>query len=308
MAASHEQTAPLFDKEQIRTVIKFNALLNRAAIDIHPEIVQVVGEEHSPDISTVRCWVRTFQGNRRASVEDMPRSGRPRSSTTQTVVDKVQKLIEEDRRITVEEVSYEIGIYVGSAYQILTEKLNKTKKSARWVPHIMTDKEKRQRNSISQKHLRRHRIEKTDFIDRIVAADETWARSFEPELKRQSAQWRSPTSPRPPQKAIRGYAKQKVMHIVFYISKKVLCNYAVPPKTTVTAKLYRWVLIYKLRPAIAKKQPELLRKVSVLLHDGARPHIADAVKEQLMDWDGKYWITHHIHLISPLVTFTYSHS
>ena len=34
------------------------------------------------------------------------------------------------------------------------------------------------------------------------------------------------------------YAKQKVMHIVFYISKKVLCNYAVPPKTTVTAKLY----------------------------------------------------------------------
>ena len=131
MAASHEQTAPLFDKEQIRTVIKFNALLDRAAIDIHPEIVQAIGEEHSPDISTVRRWVRTFQGNRRASVEDMPRSGCPHSSTTQTVVDKVQKLIDEDRRITVEEVSYEIGISVGSAYQIVTEKLNKTKKSAR---------------------------------------------------------------------------------------------------------------------------------------------------------------------------------
>ena len=123
----------------------------------------------------------------------------------QTVVDKVQKLIEEDRRITVEEVSYEIGI---SAYQILTEKLIKTKKSAQWVPHILTDEEKRQRNSISQKHLKRHRIEKTDFIDRIVAADETWARSFEPELKRQSAQWRSPTSR--PQTTVRGYAKQKV--------------------------------------------------------------------------------------------------
>ena len=116
-----------------------------------------------------------------------------------------------------------------------------------------------------------------------MAADETWARSFEPELKRQSAQWRSPTSPQP-QKAIWGYAKQKVMHIVFYTSKKVLCNYAVPPKTTVTAELYRWVLIHKLRPAIAKKQPELLRKSPILLHDEARPHIADVVKEQLMDW------------------------
>ena len=187
-------------------------------------IVQLVGEEHSPDISTVRRWVRTFQGNRRASVEDMPRYGRPRSSTTQTVVDKVQKLIKEDRRITVEEVSYEIGICVGSAYQILTEKLNKTKKSARWVPHMLTDEEKRQRNSISQKHLRRHRVEKTDFIDRIVAADETWARSFEPELKRQSAQCRSPTSPRP-QKAIRGYAKQKVMHMHSYRGFGIFLNF-----------------------------------------------------------------------------------
>ena len=44
------------------------------------------------------------------------------------------------------------------------------------------------------------------------------------------------------------------------------------------------MLIHKLRPAIAKKQPELLRKGPILLHDGARPHIADVVKEQLMDW------------------------
>ena len=131
-------------------------------------------------------------------------------------------------------MSYEIGISIGRAYQILTQKLNKTKKSARWVPHILTDEEKRQRNSISQKHLRRHRIEKTDFIDRIVAADETWARSFEPKLKRQSAQWRSPTSPRP-QKAIRGYAKQKVMHKVLHPRKSCVtmhfpkdhCNYKI---------------------------------------------------------------------------------
>ena len=42
-------------------MIKFNALLNRAVIDIHPEIVQVVGEEHSPDISTVSAGLEHFK-------------------------------------------------------------------------------------------------------------------------------------------------------------------------------------------------------------------------------------------------------
>ena len=31
----------------------------------------------------------------------------------------------------------------------------------------------------------------------IVAIDETWVRDFEPELKSQSNEWRSPSSPRP---------------------------------------------------------------------------------------------------------------
>ena len=160
----------------------------------------------------------------------MPRSGRPCTSTTQEVVDKVQQLVEEDRCITVEEIAFELDISVGSAHQTLKDKLKKVKKSARWVPHLLTEEDKLQRIRLSQNHLRRYRREKGEFIDRIVAGDETWARSFEPELKRQSAQWRSPTSPRP-QKAVRGNTKLKTMHIVFYSSKKVLCNYAVPPKT-----------------------------------------------------------------------------
>ena len=31
----------------------------------------------------------------------------------------------------------------------------------------------------------------------IVAIDGTWIRSFEPELKRQTAKWHTPNSPRP---------------------------------------------------------------------------------------------------------------
>jgi hypothetical protein len=37
-------------------------------------------------------------------------------------------------------------------------------------------------------------IEGQAFLYRIVATDETWVRDFEPELKSQSNEWRSPNS------------------------------------------------------------------------------------------------------------------
>jgi hypothetical protein len=42
--------------------------------------------------------------------------------------------------------------------------------------------------------LQRFRREGNDFLHRIVTDDEMWARHFEPELKRQSAQWRKWTT------------------------------------------------------------------------------------------------------------------
>ena len=80
-------------------------------------------------------------------------------------------------------------------------------------------------------------------------------------------------------------AKLKTMHIVFYSSKKILVDYSVPRGTTVNAALYRWVLVHKLRPAIFKKQPEVLEVGPILFHDGAGPHRAASVVQQLDDWD-----------------------
>ena len=88
-----------------------------------------------------------------------------------------------------------------------------------------------------------------------------------------------------PTKAARGTAKLKTMHIIFYSSSKVLCDLAVPPGTTVNGELYRWVLIHKLRPAIARKQPQILEDGPILLHDGAEPHRAASVVQLLAEWD-----------------------
>lgn len=61
----------------------------------------------------------------------------------------------------------------------------------------MTSEQAERRLNIATNHLSRFSKEGRDFLSRIVAIDETWVRSYEPELKRQSAEWHTPNSPRP---------------------------------------------------------------------------------------------------------------
>lgn len=270
-----------FSTEEVRTIIKFGQLQGKTAPAIQAELVRALGEG-APSLATVKRWAARFRdGN--SNVEDAPRTGRPTTATDESVVEQVRELVTEDRRLTVEEISAEVGISTGSAWEILHNKLNKRKKCARWVPHVLTEEQKACRVSISSAHLARFNREGEAFLSRVVAGDETWIRSYEPLLKRQSSEWRSPGSPRPT-KAVRGMAKLKTMHIIFYSSSKVLCDYAVPPGTTVNGALYRWVLIHKLRPAIAKKQPQILKDGPILLHDGAGPHRAASVVQLLSEW------------------------
>ena len=54
-----------------------------------------------------------------------------------------------------------------------------------------------------------------DFLGRIVTMDETWARSYEPNLKPQSSEWKHSGSPRP-KKVRPTQCAVKVMLIVAY--------------------------------------------------------------------------------------------
>ena len=122
-------------------------------------------------------------------VEDAPRSGRPVSSTAAHIVQMVE-LVLKDRRITVRELAHDLEISEGSAHDILVEKLQKEKGSSRWVPHPLTDEQKTWRVQLSRMHLPRPQRD-TTFLEGAITSEETWVRSHEPELKRESSEWRS---------------------------------------------------------------------------------------------------------------------
>ena len=64
--------------------------------------------------------------------------------------------------------------------------------------------------------------------------DETWARSYKPNLKRQSNEWQYSSSPRP-KKVRLTQCTVKVMFIVAYDIDGVILHHAVPPRQSTTA-------------------------------------------------------------------------
>jgi histone-lysine N-methyltransferase SETMAR len=84
----------------------------------------------------VFSWAKSFREGR-DRVENEPHARRPRTSVNPDVF-KIGELIRANRRITVLELSQEVGISVGSVEGILHNELKVSKVSARWVPRLLS--------------------------------------------------------------------------------------------------------------------------------------------------------------------------
>ncbi|KAK3792163.1 hypothetical protein RRG08_055425 [Elysia crispata] len=145
---------------------------------------------------TVRKWVKAVSEGR-DDMEDEPRPGRPVTACGDANISKVLVSLSDDRRKTCEEISTETSMSRTSVFKVLTNKLNKKKKFSKWVPRLLTDEQKESRVNFSRNFLRRFQTEQNDFLGRIITGDETWVYSWDPETKRQSAEWRDFDEPRP---------------------------------------------------------------------------------------------------------------
>ena len=89
--------------------------------------------------SSVTRWCKKFKSNV-DSVEDAPHARRPKTATSQKIVEKVTNLVATDARFTTRHIAALIcvGISVGAAHTILMRDLKMRRISARWIPHLVT--------------------------------------------------------------------------------------------------------------------------------------------------------------------------
>ena len=193
---------------------------------------------------------------------------------------KVAKLLNDDRRYTCTENAHELDISHGSAHSILTERLKMRKVAARWVSHMLSDSKKHHRVKFARSLLHRYAEEGDEMLQKIVAIDETWIRSFEPELKRQSSEWHTKDSPRS-LKFRQSQNCPKMLMIFACDFRGVLTAHRVPTGRTVNKEYYEKYLRTVLRPALRRKRSELINYTPLILHDNASPHKSNVVKELL---------------------------
>ena len=101
---------------------------------------------------TVRRWKKKFESGVE-SIKNAPKSGRPKSAFRKEIVSKIKEIIERDARFTVRDIARKVGISLSTVHLILKKHLKVRKISARWVPHLLTDEQKRQRVKVAKKLL-----------------------------------------------------------------------------------------------------------------------------------------------------------
>ena len=95
--------------------------------------------------------------------------------------------------------------------------------------------------------LSRVETDANNFISRIVAIKEVWARPYEPEMKRQATEWHTPNSPRPA-KFWREQGKIKTLMIFPYDIRGIITSHRVETGQTVNGMYYKGYNQKLLRP------------------------------------------------------------
>ncbi|PSN44013.1 hypothetical protein C0J52_17227 [Blattella germanica] len=146
-------------------------------------------------VTQIKQWFNRFK-NGRTSVERDERPGRPQTARNAENVQNVNALVLADRNSTIRQLANDTRLAPSTVLKILKKHLQMRKIASRWVPHDLTEEHKWLRYDASHTHLERYRREGEGFLRRIITIDETWARAYEPQLKRQSNEWRHHGSPR----------------------------------------------------------------------------------------------------------------
>lgn len=263
--------------EEQRAFIKISILCETSPTEIYNNLQKACGDT-ALSRTTVFDWARRFKEGR-SSIQDNARTGRPASATDEINVNSVAVLIAEDPRQTCDNIAYTLGISHASVHKILTEHLGKRKVAAKFVPHDLTNDQKLNRVHVATSLLLRFFHEGMDFLHRIVAVDETWVHCYEPEMKRQSAEWRGPEEGRPI-KFLQSASTLKQMMIFAYSTQKILISDRVPPGASVNKEYYCGFLA-RLRAAVSRKQSDLLERGPLILQDNAACHTAVLVMQRL---------------------------
>lgn len=222
-------------------------------------------------------WYKAFKEGR--EVEDLPRFGRPSTSSTEENIDKVKEIVMKNRHSSLREMAQDLSISHESVRTILVDVLGMRRVSARLVPKELNFLQKEHRKQVAEDMLERANSDPT-FMKRIITGDETWVYEFDMQTSQQASEWRFDKEPKP-KRPRQSRSKIKVLLTVFFDYRGVVHSEFLPEGQTINKQYYLGVM-RRLRENVRRKRPDLWKNNSwILHHDNAPSHTSILVREFL---------------------------
>jgi histone-lysine N-methyltransferase SETMAR len=208
---------------------------------------------------------------------DMRHLNPKKTMRTPELIASVAAVIKEDRRLSMEKIAAAHGVSEKTIFKILHSDLGLEKKSARWVPKLLSDDQKQERVRICSDFIAAIHRRSKSMLDCIVTMDETMVSYHTPETKKQSKQW-IPKGQPGPLKAWVHASRTKQMVVAFFDSRGLIYTHIVPRGASINAT-YTIKVLGKFLEHFKKKRPAMAQQQWWFHWDNVPVHTAASVKE-----------------------------
>ena len=179
-----------------RAYIAISVASNVPCIDVVRTLRKAIDKRNIYSQRQIQKLYKEFKDKKRPDTSDQRcNSGRSLSATDEGNEDTIEHLMSIRRDWTLEELVTETGISRGSVATILNN-LGFKKVRARWIPHELSEQEKRNRVVAARENLRWFNRD-ARMLGRIIALDETVWRCYTPPDPNQAQKYRR-SGERPP--------------------------------------------------------------------------------------------------------------
>ena len=128
-------------------------------------------------------WHKRFKEGTE-SVRDDERCGRSKEVRTLELIRQIKNLMDKDRCVSIETISAQFDVSVGTVHTIIREELKMRKICAKFVPRVLREDQKERRCHDSREMVELINSDPAIF-DAQVTCDESWIYYYDPETKRQ---------------------------------------------------------------------------------------------------------------------------
>lgn len=240
-------------REEKRLLLHFQWKLGMNASESARKICEAYGDKTIGE-STAREWFAKFRAGEE-SIEDKPRSGHPQEVDRQAVLEAIEETPSLTTRMLAEDFDCDQKTIVNMLHE-----LGKIWKKTRWVPHELTEAQKRKRVNAAQSLLDRQR--QAPFLDQLITGDEKWIsfKNPDPQHEWRSSEEKTSATPK------KDFRHKKAMLCVFWSVRGVEYWELLEEGQTVNSNVYCRQLD-QLNQRLRRR-----RSRDVFLDDNAKPH------------------------------------